>query len=113
MESYKSLFSVLYCASQGYGEFIKPRWMNKVLAWQEPKGCYADDRQPFLKLTGFIGPATSSSPKEREVCQLVIFLFQMRMKYIWCLAHLEEVNEISSERVLVIPFKTISEISPL
>ncbi|XP_028174666.1 uncharacterized protein LOC114363206 [Ostrinia furnacalis] len=57
---------ILYCASQGYGEFIKPRWMNKIMAWQEPKGCYADDRQPFLRLTGFIGPASASPPKERE-----------------------------------------------
>ncbi|CAD0199330.1 unnamed protein product [Chrysodeixis includens] len=57
---------ILYCASQGYGEFIKPRWMNRILAWQEPKGCYSDDRQPFLKLTGFIGPASAPTPKERE-----------------------------------------------
>ncbi|CAG5031513.1 unnamed protein product [Parnassius apollo] len=57
---------ILYCASQGYGEFIKPRWMNKILAWQEPKGCYADDRQPFLKLTGFVGPASTPPPKDRE-----------------------------------------------
>ncbi|CAG9584624.1 unnamed protein product [Danaus chrysippus] len=54
------------CASQGYGEFIKPRWMNKVISWQEPKGCYADDRQPFLKLTGFVGPTASPPPKDRE-----------------------------------------------
>ncbi|KAG6442334.1 UPF0764 protein C16orf89 homolog [Manduca sexta] len=57
---------IAYCASQGYGEFIKPRWMNKILSWQEPKGCYADDRQPFLKLTGFVGPASSPPSKERE-----------------------------------------------
>ncbi|XP_047529883.1 UPF0764 protein C16orf89 homolog [Vanessa atalanta] len=57
---------ILLCASQGYGEFIKPRWMNKVISWQEPKGCYADDRQPFLKLTGFVGPASSPPPKDRE-----------------------------------------------
>ncbi|XP_049869284.1 UPF0764 protein C16orf89 homolog [Pectinophora gossypiella] len=56
---------MLLCATQGYGEFIKPRWMNKVMAWQEPKGCYADDRQPFLRLTGFVGPASVPS-KERE-----------------------------------------------
>ncbi|KAI8435944.1 hypothetical protein MSG28_004112 [Choristoneura fumiferana] len=55
----------LYCASQGYGEFIKPRWMNKIMAWQEPKGCYADDRQPFMRLTGFVGPASAPPPKER------------------------------------------------
>lgn len=41
--------------------------MNRILAWQEPKGCYSDDRQPFLKLTGFIGPASAPTPKEREV----------------------------------------------
>ncbi|CAH2236799.1 jg8558 [Pararge aegeria aegeria] len=57
---------ILYCASQGYGEFIKPRWMNKIVSWQEPKGCYADDRQPFLRLTGFVGPASSAPPKDRE-----------------------------------------------
>ncbi|CAH2037587.1 unnamed protein product, partial [Iphiclides podalirius] len=57
---------ILYCATQGYGEFIKPRWMNKILSWQEPKGCYADDRQPFLKLTGFVGPANSPATKDRE-----------------------------------------------
>lgn len=42
--------------------------MNKILSWQEPKGCYADDRQPFLKLSGFVGPASSPPPKDREVC---------------------------------------------
>lgn len=52
---------------QGYGEFIKPRWMNKMLSWQEPKGCYSDDRQSFLKLTGFVGPASAPSTKDREV----------------------------------------------
>ncbi|XP_061377140.1 uncharacterized protein LOC116773957 [Danaus plexippus] len=57
---------IFICASQGYGEFIKPRWMNKVISWQEPKGCYADDRQPFVKLTGFVGPAASPPPKDRE-----------------------------------------------
>ncbi|XP_013169222.1 PREDICTED: uncharacterized protein LOC106118972 [Papilio xuthus] len=64
----KTLFlqQILYCSSQGYGEFIKPRWMNKILAWQEPKGCYSDDRQSFLKLTGFVGPASSPPPKDRE-----------------------------------------------
>ncbi|OWR44677.1 hypothetical protein KGM_200374 [Danaus plexippus plexippus] len=40
--------------------------MNKVISWQEPKGCYADDRQPFVKLTGFVGPAASPPPKDRE-----------------------------------------------
>lgn len=64
----KTLFmqQILLCGSQGYGEFIKPRWMNKILSWQEPKGCYADDRQPFLKLSGFVGPASSPPPKDRE-----------------------------------------------
>ncbi|XP_075973496.1 uncharacterized protein LOC142974832 [Anticarsia gemmatalis] len=57
---------IFYCAIQGYGEFIKPRWMNKMLAWQEPKGCYADDRQPFLKLTGFVGQTAASTQKDRE-----------------------------------------------
>ncbi|XP_034830824.2 uncharacterized protein [Maniola hyperantus] len=57
---------ILFCASQGYGEFVKPRWMNKIMSWQEPKGCYSDDRQPFLRLTGFVGPASSAPPKERE-----------------------------------------------
>ncbi|CAG4979948.1 unnamed protein product [Colias eurytheme] len=57
---------ILFCASEGYGEFIKPRWMNKIMSWQEPKGCYSDDRQPFLRLTGFIGPATTSTKKDRE-----------------------------------------------
>ncbi|CAK1547168.1 unnamed protein product [Leptosia nina] len=57
---------ILYCASQGYGEFIKPRWMNKIMSWQEPRGCFADDRQPFLRLTGFVGPTTPSSKKDRE-----------------------------------------------
>lgn len=66
--------SVFYCASQGYGEFIKPRWMNKVLSWQEPKGCYADDRQPFMRLTGFIGPAVSPPAKDREVNTLILNL---------------------------------------
>ncbi|KAM3964426.1 LOW QUALITY PROTEIN: uncharacterized protein ACR2FA_001406 [Aphomia sociella] len=63
----KTLFmqQIFYCTWQGYGEFIKPRWMNKIMSWQEPKGCYADDRQP-LKLTGFIGPTTSPPPKDRE-----------------------------------------------
>ncbi|CAH0397906.1 unnamed protein product [Chilo suppressalis] len=57
---------IFFCASQGYGEFIKPRWMNKIISWQEPKGCYADDRQPFLKLTGYVGVAASPPQKERE-----------------------------------------------
>ncbi|XP_072932022.1 uncharacterized protein [Epargyreus clarus] len=57
---------IFYCASQGYGEFIKPRWMNRIMSWQEPKGCFADDRQPFLKLTGFVGPSSAPSPKDRE-----------------------------------------------
>lgn len=64
------VFSVYFCASQGYGEFIKPRWMNKILSWQEPKGCYADDRQPFLRLTGFVGPAANPPPKDREVIKI-------------------------------------------
>ncbi|KAJ2946020.1 hypothetical protein O0L34_g4940 [Tuta absoluta] len=65
----KTLFmqQILYCGTQGYGEFIKPRWMNKIMSWQEPKGCYADDRQPFLRLTGFIGATTNPTPdRERE-----------------------------------------------
>ncbi|CAH4032664.1 unnamed protein product [Pieris brassicae] len=57
---------ILYCASQGYGEFIKPRWMNKIMSWQEPRGCFADDRQPFLRLTGFVDATTKSSKKDRE-----------------------------------------------
>ncbi|XP_041978082.1 uncharacterized protein LOC121732306 [Aricia agestis] len=57
---------IALCASQGYGEFIKPRWMNKIISWQEPKGCYSDDRQPFLKLTGFVGPTAAAPPKDRE-----------------------------------------------
>ncbi|CAH1645532.1 unnamed protein product [Spodoptera littoralis] len=57
---------MLYCSTQGYGEFIKPRWMNRILAWQEPKGCYSDDRQPFMKLTGFVGLTSVPSQKERE-----------------------------------------------
>lgn len=64
--------SVLYCSSQGYGEFIKPRWMNRILAWQEPKGCYSDDRQPFLRLTGFVGPTSATTQKEREVRSYVL-----------------------------------------
>ncbi|KAL4712316.1 hypothetical protein ACJJTC_004078 [Scirpophaga incertulas] len=64
----KTLFmqQIFYCASQGYGEFIKPRWMNKIMSWQEPKGCYADDRQPFLRLTGFVGPVSAQLSKDRE-----------------------------------------------
>ncbi|CAF4923112.1 unnamed protein product [Pieris macdunnoughi] len=57
---------ILYCASQGYGEFIKPRWMNKIMSWQEPRGCFADERQPFLRLTGFVDATTKSSKKDRE-----------------------------------------------
>ncbi|CAB3230103.1 unnamed protein product [Arctia plantaginis] len=57
---------VFYCSLQGYGEFIKPRWMNKMLSWQEPKGCYSDDRQPFLRLTGFVGPSSTATDKSRE-----------------------------------------------
>ncbi|XP_038212069.1 uncharacterized protein LOC119832475 [Zerene cesonia] len=64
----KTLFmqQILFCSSEGYGEFIKPRWMNKIMSWQEPKGCYSDDRQTFLRLTGFIGPTTTSTKKDRE-----------------------------------------------
>ncbi|XP_061713391.1 UPF0764 protein C16orf89 homolog [Cydia pomonella] len=56
---------IMYCAHHGYGEFIKPRWMNKIISWQEPKGCYSDDRQPFMRLTGFI-TAVPPAQKERE-----------------------------------------------
>ncbi|XP_028044024.1 uncharacterized protein LOC114253360 [Bombyx mandarina] len=64
----KTLFmqQILYCASQGYGEFVKPRWMNKIIAWQQPKGCYADDRQPFMRLTGFVGASTPATLNDRE-----------------------------------------------
>ncbi|CAG9094817.1 unnamed protein product [Plutella xylostella] len=55
-----------YCATQGYGEFIKPRWMNKILAWQEGRGCYADERQPFMRLTGFVGPASGAANPDRQ-----------------------------------------------
>lgn len=57
----------MYCATQGYGEFIKPRWMNKIVSWQEPKGCFADDRQPFVKLTGYVKHIPTED-KKREVC---------------------------------------------
>ncbi|XP_053608018.1 uncharacterized protein LOC128673889 [Plodia interpunctella] len=57
---------IWYCAAQGYGEFIKPRWMNKIMSWQEPKGCYADDRQPFLKLTGYVGASSATTKKDQE-----------------------------------------------
>ncbi|XP_050667034.1 UPF0764 protein C16orf89 homolog [Leptidea sinapis] len=64
----KTLFmqQINYCASQGYGEFIKPRWMNKIISWQEPKGCFADDRQLFLRLTGFVGPEAPAAKTDRE-----------------------------------------------
>ncbi|XP_063361688.1 UPF0764 protein C16orf89 homolog [Cydia amplana] len=56
---------IMYCAHHGYGEFIKPRWMNKIISWQEPKGCYSDDRRPFMRLTGFV-TAAPPAQKERE-----------------------------------------------
>lgn len=46
------------------------------MSWQEPRGCFADERQPFLRLTGFVDATTKSSKKDREVNIFVlIFCF--------------------------------------
>ncbi|KAF8771145.1 UPF0764 protein C16orf89 like protein [Argiope bruennichi] len=33
------------CGIWGYKDFNKPEWLDKILEWQEPSGCYASAKK--------------------------------------------------------------------
>ncbi|KAJ8959046.1 hypothetical protein NQ318_022301 [Aromia moschata] len=47
------LEQVVLCGLEGYAEFLDQRWLNEILSWQNPFGCYESMQRNVTKRTTF------------------------------------------------------------
>lgn len=50
------IFSVALCGLRGFTEFAQPAWLDQLLSWQRPAGCFGnftelhEAAEPFMVL---------------------------------------------------------------
>ncbi|XP_048465714.1 UPF0764 protein C16orf89 homolog [Rhincodon typus] len=42
-------FAVMLCGQAGFSEFFKAQWLDHILAWQQPAGCFGESVQKYTK----------------------------------------------------------------